>query len=726
MDISSEVVPHQLPARFLSFCLCVALAVALTEVPQAQAQTASACQDPSPETYEDFGPTDITAVSGNRKMTVALNDRATVTVLKWPSPSYYDQIKYRTTDRAAPRMGALPNEGAFVGLAYKRGSKPWRFDWLREWPAKQRFADDDSDEVVTTFRNRDQGLGVTLRDVVAADQDSLVRAVAVARTAASRVTRVRVFSFANFNPVYSKTAQSPTDDWCTEEDSDDGATYDEPADAIVHERSGTDSSTGDPSGAALVMGFDGASQGHQVGVDSYEAGAGEGSAYDDAADGKLQGTATASGQVDAAISDDISLAKRRRGSTTILIAAAFSAQEALKELEEARSRTAAGVRAAKHRWWIRWLRGSRLPKDAPASVVSLAKRSLISARQAADPRGLIVASVATQPPHGLDWIRNGAYINRMLEVAGFREMVAQHNLRYAQLQATSVEKPRGGETTPAGNWSQNYYADGVVGGPIPYEIDETGLGIWTLWDHYSFTKERTYLLSVYEEIQRAAHYLSDNPPLGCRDPATGLQCAANEGDNPEITRTLVGAQAAWLGLDAAVQAARALGTETSRQNATKWANRRDELAAAIRDNYFDEDCGCYTRDYEIGGTNLWPVGLEPYGSNISNNQAAVNWTHIARSLSGRLDRSKLAGKVLLGNAFAWQNQPAKRRQLKRALRWMAEVPTTDETGLLGEAWMRYPGRNGKITTMVSQPSVWHQAIFYLAAAKVYGTEAWRP
>lgn len=725
MDISSEVVPATSARRLLSLGLSLALSVGILGMAPARAQTNGACQDPSPDTYEDYGPTDITAVSGNQKMSVAFNEAATVTVLKWPSPSYYDQIKYRTTDRSAPRMGALPNEGAFIGLGYRRASGPWRFDWLREWPSRQRFADDDSDEVVTTFRKRSEGLRVTVRDVVAVDEDSLVRSVAVKRTASSRIRRARVFSFANFNPVFSKAPRSPTEDWCTEEDNDAGATYDEQVDAIIHSRSGADESTGEPSGAALVMGFAGRSQGHQVGPDTYETGSGEGSAYDDAMDAKLEGAAVGGGQVDTAISDNIPLTKRRAGASTILISAAFSPEEAIDQLREMRTRTAAGVRAAKRRWWMRWLRGARLPKDAPGSVTRLAKRSLISARQAVDPRGLIVSSVSTQPPQGVDWIRNGAYINRMLEVAGYREMVARHNLRYAELQATSVRKPRGGEATPPGNWAQNYYADGVVGGPIPYEIDETGFGIWTLWDHYTFTEERTYLLSVYEEIQRAAHYLSDNPPLGCRDPATGLQCAANEGDNPELTRTLVGAQAVWLGLDAAVDAARALGTETSNQNADKWAARRNELGQAIRQNYLDQECNCYTRDHEIGGTNLWPVGFEPYGSKVSNSQAAVNWTHIAKSMAGKVDRSKLAARTLLGNAYAWQDQAGKQRQLKRALKWMAEVPTTDETGLLGEAWMRFPNENGPITTMVAQPSVWHHAMFYLAATKVYGTEAWR-
>lgn len=726
MDISSEVVPRFVLSRFLSFPLAIVLSLASAGLPGAEAQTTSPCRNEAADTHEDYGPTDITAVTGNQKMATAVNDRGTVTVLKWPSPSYYDQIKYRTTDRSESRMGALPNEGAFVGLGYKLASNTWRFDWLREWPSKQRFADDDSDEIVTVFRKRSPGLEVILRDVVAAGQNSLVRSVVVKRTASSPVRKVRVISFTNFNPVFSKSPGSPTDDWCTEENNDDGAFYDDQVDAIVHQRSGTDVSTGEPSGAALVMGLAGTSQGHQVGIDTYETGSGEVSAYDDASDAKLQGADAAGGQVDSALSGDIGLRKRRRGSATILMSAGFTAEEAIANLKRMRTQSAAEVRRDKRRWWTSWLRGARLPMNAPRPVVRLAKRSLISARQATDPRGLIVTSVATQPPHGLDWIRNGAYINRMLQVAGYPRMVRRHNLRYADLQATSAEKPRGGETTPPGNWSQNYYADGVVGGPLPYEIDETGLGIWTLWDHYAFAKQRTYLLAVYEEIQRAAHYLSDSPPLGCRDPATGLQCPAHEGDDPEMTQTLVGAQTVWLGLNAAVRAGRALGTETSKANAAKWAERRDEIAAAIRENYLDEDCQCYTRDHEVGGTNLWPVGFEPYGSTISNRQAAVNWTHIARSLSGRSTSSKLAGKVLLGNAFAWQEQPAKMRRLKRGLRWTATMATTDGTGLLGEAWMNYPGEDGPVTPMSAQPNVWHHAMFYLAATKAYGTEAWQP
>ncbi|MDQ4024214.1 MAG: hypothetical protein M3217_01820, partial [Actinomycetota bacterium] len=579
---------------------------------------------------EEYGPTDMTATSGNQSLSAGFNEKATITVLKWPSPSFYDQVKYRTIGRDQPRLGALPNEGAFLGLAWRTASAAkWQLEWLRQWPSSQRWADDDGDVVVTSFRRPSLGLSVTVKDVVAHDRDVLFRRVTVGRTPRSRVRSVRVVAFANFNPVFTKTPQSPHQDWCTEEDNDDGGAYEEANDAIVHARSGTDESTQAPSGVGLAMGFVGRSDGHQVGADTYQGASGT-SAYDDARDGKLRGNDSAAGQADAALLDQLSLSRRRSASTTVLIAAAFTGEEALSLLEDSRERSAGAAIAAKARWWRSWLARARLPKDAPRAVVALAKRSLIVMRQATDPAprdgaegGLIVASIATQPPLGLDWIRHGAYVNRALHAAGHPETVRAHNVRYAELQVTATSRPRGASgTTPAGNWAQNYYADGVVGGPIPYEIDETGLGIWTLYDHYDLTGDRVYLTrrEVYEAIQRAAQYLTDV----CRDVTNGLQCLASERDNPTASQTLVGAQAVWLGLGAAVDAARALGTPDSETNAERWSTRRAELGAAMRSRFFNEGCNCYTTDPDVGGELLWPVRFLRYGSEQAQAQAEVN------------------------------------------------------------------------------------------------------
>ena len=673
---------------------------------------------------EEYGPTDVSATSGNQALSAGFNEKATITVLKWPSPSFYDQVKYRTSDRDDARLGALPNEGALLGLAWRSGAaSKWQFEWLRQWPSSQRWADDDGDVVVTTFRRPALGLNVTVRDVVAHDRDVLFRQVTVTRTPRSRVRTVRVVGFANFNPVFSKSPQVPHDDWCTEEDNDDGASYDEEADAIVHARSGTDESTQAPSGAALTMGFLGRSEGHQVGADTYEDASGN-SAYDDAKDGKLRGDDSAPGQADAALLDQLALSRRRSAVTTLAIAAAFTPEESLSLLDEARELSPGRVMARKAKWWRTWLAPAKLPKDAPRPVVALAKRSLIVMRQATDPAprdgsqgGLIVASITTQPPLGLDWIRHGAYVNRALHAAGHPEMVRAHDVRYAELQATATRRPRGAAATPAGNWAQNYYADGVVGGPIVYEVDETGLGIWTLFDHYDLTGDRGYLTQeqVYEAIQRAAQYLTDI----CRDPASGMQCVASERDNPAATQTLVGAEAVWLGLGAAANAARALGTVESQANAERWSTRQDEVGAAIRSRYFDESCTCFTTDPDVGGTLLWPVHFLRYGSEQSDAQAEVNFRYVSRALRGRLEEGGQEVKALLGNAYAWASSPRDLRRVRRGLAWVAREPATDTTHLLGEAWVT---RKGVVTTISGQPHVPTHAQFYLAALKAYGSK----
>ncbi|MFN2587817.1 MAG: hypothetical protein ABR613_06855 [Actinomycetota bacterium] len=673
---------------------------------------------------EEYGPTDVSATSGNQALSAGFNEKATITVLKWPSPSFYDQIKYRTLGRSQPRLGALPNEGALLGLAWRSGSaRKWQFEWLRQWPSSQRWGDDDGDVVVTSFRRGAVGLKVTVRDVVAHDRDVLLRQVTVARTPRSRARSVRVIGFANFNPVFGKTPQAPHQDWCTEEDNDDGASYDNAADAVMHARSGTDESTGAPSGAALAMGFLGRSDAHQIGADTYQGAPGT-SAYDDAKDGKLAGDDEVAGQADAALADQLSLARRRSATTTLAIAAAFTAEEAVSLLDDARSLPVRRVISNKARWWRTWLSGARLPKDAPRPVVAVAKRSLIVMRQATDPApragaagGLVVASITTQPPLGLDWIRHGAYVNRALHAAGHPGTVRAHNVRYADLQVTATSRPRGASgATPAGNWAQNYYADGVVGGPIPYEVDETGLGIWTLYDHYDVTNDRGYLTTreVYESIQRAAQYLTDV----CRDPTSGLQCLASERDNPTTTQTLVGAEAVWLGLGAAVDAARALGTVDSQANAERWSARQEELGAAIRTSFFDEGCSCFTTDPDIGGTLLWPVRFLRYGSARADAQAEVNFRSVSRALRGRTERGGQEVKALLGNAYAWARSPRDLRRVRRGLTWFARVPASS-THVLGEAWIT---RKGQVIPVSGQPHVPTHAQFYLAALKAFGSE----
>jgi hypothetical protein len=63
-------------------------------------------------------------------------------------------------------------------------------------------------------------------------------------------------------------------------------------------------------------------------------------------------------------------------------------------------------------------------------------------------------------------------------------------------------------------------------------------------------------------------------------------------------------------------------------------------------------------------------------------------------------------------------------RVKRGLRWISEVqPAWQGTGILGEAWYV---RDGKVISVVSQPHVATQLVFYLTALEAYGRARYRP
>ena len=99
------------------------------------------------------------------------------------------------------------------------------------------------------------------------------------------------------------------------------------------------------------------------------------------------------------------------------------------------------------------------------------------------------------------------------------------------------------------------YSDGVDGAPIPWEIDETGLGAWTLYDHYRYLRgaaAKKYLAAVYPAIARAANFLTI-----CEDPTNGLQCTGQRGRQLHAQPDLHGAGPVVLGLRSAIAAAKA-------------------------------------------------------------------------------------------------------------------------------------------------------------------------
>jgi len=673
--------------------------------------------------YEAYGPTDVNVQAGNGHVTVGENDAGTITVVKYPNPSFYNHVKYFALrrDAAGRAIPQFPNEGSFAGIFY-RTARGTGFSWLRDWATVQRYASRDTPVPVTIYRSPGNlDLTVTVTDLAAAGGiAAFERGFSVVRAPGSPVTSARLIYYENFNPIASRVPFLPITDWCLSQLSDQRASYDAASHSIVHSWEGIDAANLKPTSVAFAFGWDGADASHQVGRDGFDPAAfpgGPADGYGQAASGSLGGSGSAIGQVTGTLATDLAFDAHGRAAARMTIAGAETPRGAVAVLTRARTRSFVeqmdGVKAD----WRSWLAGTLLPASKDPRVVEVAKRSLITLRLATDPNsGAIVASADTQGPYGEDWIRDGSFINEVLDFNGFHDAVEAHNLFYGRVQ-TSPRNPS--PIRPPGNWPMASYTDGVDGAPIPWEIDETGLGIWTLWHHAAYLptgKARAYLARVYPAIVRAADWLTV-----CEDPRSGMQCLASEDDNYTPTQSLHGAETVYLGLRSAVAAARTMGDG---RRAARWRARMTRLGAAI-DALYDpvsrawregnSSGNAYNVDYGDGGWLLWPVEFKPYGHPKMRSEANAVRASMDRSLAS--PRGEYEAKALLGLAHAWNSPTVEQRvELERVLSAMASSFTTN-TGLFGEAWQRY---RGVATPVEDQPHVWEHCLFYLAAIQIEG------
>ena len=505
--------------------------------------------------------------------------------------------------------------------------------------------------------------------------------------------------------------------------SDQQAAYDRDSHSIVHSWNGIDAATLQFTSVAHAFGWDGPDYQHQVGTDYYENmlpfQPADGYREAGTAPYSLGGNNWAIGQVTGTLSRTLSFNAGGQAEARLTIASGSDRNSAISTLNSSRNTGFADQMSAVTTDWHGWLARTKLPATSNRRVVNVAKRSLITARLATDTEsGAIVASANTQSPYGEDWIRDGAYINELLDMNGHRNMVTDHNRFYKRVQTTFTNLSL---LRAPGNWPMNSYSSGVDGGPIPYEIDETGLGIWTLWRHYKYLGRwsgRAYLREVYPSIVLAADFLTD-----CEDHSNNLQCWAWEDDHVIPSQTLSGASAVYLGLKSAIRAARAM-RDNSRRVAS-WRARLIRLRGAI-DDLYDEENNAYrqspsdpdasTVDYGTGGSFLWPVAFRPYSDSRMQGEADKVKAAMIGSLTS--EQGSYEAKPLLGLAYAWSPlSSARKRMLNSVLRYMASRLTT-ETGLFGESWKRF---NGRPLAGQAQPHVWEHALFYLAAVKINGS-----
>ena len=130
-----------------------------------------------------------------------------------------------------------------------------------------------------------------------------------------------------------------------------------------------------------------------------------------------------------------------------------------------------------------------------------------------------------------------------------------------------------------------------------FQLDSNGFAVASLWTHYEYTGNKTYLETVYPAIRRGADFL-----YNWRDPKTGLPKPAYIDDTWELSQNIQGAVAVYLALEGAIKAAETLGVDGDRVN--MWRQRLDELHQLIKTEYVEE--GPYGEQYPAtrGGAYL--------------------------------------------------------------------------------------------------------------------------
>jgi hypothetical protein len=778
-----------------------------------------------------LGATNVNAALGIGALTAGFSKCGDLVVLKWPGPSYYDQLQYLTSNapnaRLLPHLGALDDQGAFPGLAYRTASGRRGFTWIRDdsWVHTQRYSAATSDVLVDEAVNAALGLRVTGTHFVLPDRNVLVNHYEVERQPGSRVRQATLVFYANFAPTLARLPLFPVADWGLDFENDFAAVYDRHEHALLHflparaqsyphdyatvnsvlrapprsrrrlQRAvaGVVAGLTEP-GVYIAAGARPHDDGFQAGFDdaplcqqqndlldrilgafdlpaslaniartafacetvvsdpdgplaacrktnswAYRAS----NAYTDAQDGKLAGSPIAACQANTALARRLRF-RHARATATFDVAIGATRDEAYGLLREARAGDPAAQRAATETWWADWLAPAHLPDTTDPQVTAFAQRSLIVMRTATDnSSGAIVASINTQGPYGEDWVRDGSFINHALDLAGYRDIVSRHERFYARVQrkapaswsplfsfpACDSAHPVYPDCVPAGTYETNYYADPndtVPGNPISFEIDEAGLGVWTMWDHYQFltdpAEQATYVADICPSIELGAVNLA-----ACKDGVTKLQCAANEDDSIPLTQGLQGAETVLLALQSAVAAAGPCGFDAG--EVAGWQTRAAELAQAIRDHFFVATPPAHFEGARPGWL-LWPVAFFAPGDAAALShaawleQVAIDPIVQRTALTGGYDVESLVARAELFRALG---DGASLAAAQDQVRFFVKELTTPGTLHLSEFYARVQrdlngdGISPDYLPENDIPHVWEHAYLYTAAMVAFGS-----
>jgi glucoamylase len=399
-------------------------------------------------------------VIGNSQMLVTIGKNGELRHLFWPTIDYPQHV-----------LGSLP------GLFYsdKRASI---FGWLTDfpWKSKQEYVE-NTNIMLTTYKNFGAGLIVATTDFVLPDDDVLIRHFLFRNTSTNDVF-LRFF-------YYNDLAISETD-------IDDTAYYLQKQDAIIHYKRN------------FYFSYGGTRQscGHQCGVHGEES-----DAFNDVYDSKLSGGSLVlydgTRAINSCLSWDIgTLKSRQEKDLTILIIMGSNEEEVLELLAKKRLTKLDVFFKKTEDYWKTWISGFK-HDFGDKTVNRMVKRSLLLLKLLSDKNhGGIIAAPCMEPEYRFCWPRDATYIAYAFDRCGFY----QESEKFYKWCKRAQE--------PEGGLYQRYFIEAKIRGPCwSSQIDEIATVIWGIGKHFDLTGDRSFLESLWSTIKKAGEFMCDKMDL---------------------------------------------------------------------------------------------------------------------------------------------------------------------------------------------------------------------
>jgi|GEM_PF-3907304 len=720
-----------------------------------------------------FGAASTNAVVGNTRLTAGISKYGELVAMRWPCPSYFDQLNYKTlypmplgrkVEDYNKYYNAGERQGSFAGLKYKIDGKE-KITWLRseEWQQKQGYYSNDAPMVVTTFSNLQLGIKVIITDWVDHQLDVLQRKfnIEIDQTS-SPLKDVQLVHVTNMAPCNKKKLFDATVEWVDDSKNGFATLYNKSRDAFlsfVPEKedksklplsSSSDKDIDDfvqsipaifpsiyTSGESIIttkaIYCAISSDRHTAAISLIE----DKSKREPLPDlTKPYNNKIALGPAMCVSYYDILSDNTKKDEITISFSFATNAQDAFNNIKKIKGRSSLNET---NKYWVNKLSKAKIPAIKDELAYNTLKRTLINTLVSINADAGMISGSATsaQPPYTSGWTRDGAVLGLMLDCAGFTKEAEDNALFYAKVQrkydGQDCRKPDK-QICYKGTWQHCYYADGKPSWVYDMEIDQVGWGLFIFYSHSLFLspeQKKEYLKKIESNIKMAADFLVD-----FKDPKNGLQKRAIEDDLPWKSQSSYGAATTITGLKCAIESLKILNTNDD--DIKKYELRLKEIEKAIEKEFWNDKRGQFDKrlyaNFGPRAAIIWPGNYLSEKNSKMLSHADALYEQISPYYE-KQDEAKnkewwYLGKTTTALAYVWKDDPVKRKLVEKYMLISLLEGCTQDTRIFGETPMvrdYIATEKGKkiirrgYDTRVGLPHNMTPGWIYLTAEMLYGS-----